>query len=154
MLVPLSRVPPVCEAQVEALHQVANNDAHLKERHVLADTVRGSERERHVGVAVVHERLARRHALEALSDEPPLGEVRRRVRKVAWVVVHGPEVDADLLAWGDVAGLAGSMLVYRAQGKENILLPDGSAAAGLGSRALTATWDDGVQAKCLASARR
>lgn len=79
---------------------MAQQLAHLLHREVLADAVRGAERERDPRIRVVHEWL--RVFLQALGDEPAFGPEAVGVGKVAWIAVDGPEVDARLGTLGDV----------------------------------------------------
>ena len=101
LAVPLAGVEVVREADRQLVHDVRHREAHLLNREVLAHAVCGPERERHKRVRVVCQLLLRR--LQALCDEPPVGIECLWVREVARVAVHGPEVDAGLVALGDVA---------------------------------------------------
>lgn len=101
------RVISGCQTEHEALHEEADDHAHLLQGEVFANAVCRSEGKRDERRGIVHERIlgdARlRCGLVAGCDEPAVGPERRRMRrKVARVAVHGIDVERSVRAFGQV----------------------------------------------------
>ena len=103
LTVPLHGIIPRWEAHLQLLHKVANDHPHLRQREVLAHTIRRAEREGNERIDVVYELLFCVRLFDSFGDEPAVGVPRVRMREVSLVALKRPKGHTSHVALGEIA---------------------------------------------------